>query len=300
MYVALLVGGLALFLLTRAAVLRVRTRRRGLSLHPAEVAYLVAGPEHALLVAGVDLHDAGLLRPVSRQQGVRMTREQVLQLAPSGCAVDEAATPELPLERAVVRALAAEPGRPVADKRLHTAPEMTELRAHLNELGLIVDGRRAWLVRLSALWPILVLSFGLIRLDAGIRGPEAWLSVLAAVAVTTAGIWFGVPRQTPAARRVVLRAEAHRQDVAERLVKRVASVGFGTDNPELREAGVDPLVVAAHGSIVLWSADPLLAAALGAIPPRWGKHGLLHANAPLDDSSFVGYGSLADIADGPY
>jgi hypothetical protein len=87
MHVGLLVGGLALFLVTRAAVVRLRTGHRGLSLHPAEVAYLVAGPEHALLVAGVDLHDAGLLRPVSRPEGARMTREQVLQLAPSGVVV---------------------------------------------------------------------------------------------------------------------------------------------------------------------------------------------------------------------
>ena len=236
MHVGLLVSGLALFLVTRAAVVRLRTGHRGLSLHPAEVAYLVAGPEHALLVAGVDLHDAGLLHPVSRPEGARMTREQVLQLAPSGCAVDETATPELPLERAVVRALAAEPGRPVADKRLHTAPEMTELRAHLTRLGLIVDGRRAWLVRLSALWPIVVLSFGVIWLDAGIGGPEAWLSLLAAVAVTTAGIWFGVPRQTPAARRAIQQAAAHRHDVAERLMKRVATVGLARAGDHVRDA----------------------------------------------------------------
>lgn len=288
-YAGLLIGGSAVFLLTRAAVLRLRTGHRRVSLHPVEVAYLVDGAEHALLVAGVALHDAGVLRPTSRQEAVRITREQVLQRAPSGCVVDQAAAPEHPLERAVVRSLATGPDRPVTEKSLQTAPEMAELRAHLTRLGLIVDGRMAWLVRLSALWPLVVVGIGLIWLDPG-AGAWAWLAVAAAVAITTAGIVFGVPRRRPAAQRAIRVAAAHRRDLAARLTDRLDDVGYGTDNPELREAGLDPLVVAAHGSIVLLSADPLLAVALGVLPPRPERRGPFHWPPLHSQAGWHGWG----------
>ena len=300
-YVGLLVGGIALFLVARAAVVRLPMRHRGVVLHPVEVGYLLDGPGHAVLVAGVALHDAGALHPVARREGVRLTRAQVLQRAPSGCAVDETATGatgDHPLERAVVRILRADPGRPVADKRLRADPAMTELRDHLTWLGLLVDHRMTWLVRLSALAPLLVLGLGLIGLDTVMEGGGAWFAIVAAVAATLVGMWLGVPRQRPAARRVLREAANHRRELAEALTKRLATVGFGTDNPELRAAGVDPVVVAAHGSVVLWSADPLLAAALGAVPPRLGKWGRVRGDIPLDNSPFIEYAVLANQSHG--
>ena len=66
------------------------------------------------------------------------------------------------------------------------------------------------------------------------------------------------------------------------------------EDPELRDAGVDPMVVAAHCPIVLWSADPMLAVALGSSAPTPARHGLLHADAPLHNSPSVDYGVLSD------
>ncbi len=54
------------------------------------------------------------------------------------------------------------------------------------------------------------------------------------------------------------------------------------------------MVVAAHGPIVLWSADPMLAVALGSSAPTPARHGLLHADAPLHNSPSVDYGVLSD------
>jgi hypothetical protein len=202
-----------------------------------------------------------------------------MRLAPTGCVVDPAATTEQPLEGAIVRALAAEPGRPAANQRLVTAPEMTELREHLTSQGLIVDGRMTQMIRLGALWPVVVVGFGLPVVDADNESPATWIAVAAAVAVTIAGARFGVPRRPSAARRAIEQAAAHRQDAADRLTRRLANVGFGMEDPELRDAGVDPMVVAAHGPIVLSSADPMLAVAPGSSAPTPARHGLLHADA---------------------
>jgi hypothetical protein len=202
-----------------------------------------------------------------------------MRLAPTGCVVDPAATTEQPLEGAIVRALAAEPGRPAANQRLVTAPEMTELREHLTSQGLIVDGRMTQMIRLGALWPVVVVGFGLPVVDADNESPATWIAVAAAVAVTIAGARFGVPRRPSAARRAIEQAAAHRQDAADRLTRRLANVGFGMEDPELRDAGVDPMVVAAHGPIVLSSADPMLAVAPGGSAPTPARHGLLHADA---------------------
>jgi hypothetical protein len=54
------------------------------------------------------------------------------------------------------------------------------------------------------------------------------------------------------------------------------------------------MVVAAHGPIVLWSADPMLAVALGSSAPTSARHGLLHTHGPLHSSPFVDYGVLSD------
>lgn len=294
----LLLAGVALLLFTRAGVVRVRRGHRHVTLHPVEVGYLVGGPEHAVLVAAVALHDAGVLRPTpaprlqaptgSRPEGVRLTREEVMRFAPSGCSADATAIPDHPLEQAVVRSVAAEPGRPAANKALQRSPEMTELHDDLASLGLIVDRPTAWLVRLSGLWPVIVVGLGVLWLGTGPDGVATWASV-GALATSIVGIGWKVPDQAPAARRAVERAATHRQDLAETLTKRIDGAGFGTDNPQLRAAGADPLVVAAHGPVVLWSAQPLLAVALGTTPsPRHLRRGRL-VNAPLHHSPYVDY-----------
>ena len=68
----LLLAGVALFLLTRAVVLRRRVGPLDVSLTPVEVAYLVGGPEHAVLVAALALHVHN--RPLGRLRRAQRRR----------------------------------------------------------------------------------------------------------------------------------------------------------------------------------------------------------------------------------
>jgi uncharacterized protein (TIGR04222 family) len=261
---------------TRGLALRSRRDREGTELHPVEVAYLQGGPKHAVLVAGLGLHRAGRLRPgpvrnpKDDASRVRLTREQVLQQAPTTCVVVGDAGDRHPLEQAVVRTVRGLATKRVAlDPALTTGPEVDGIRERLGRLGLVVDGRLARRMRLAGLWPAAVGAFGVVRLAASPGDGAGVLALLTGTAFLAAASALRVPDETPAAEAAVAAARADVQDPerVQVLLRRVASAGYGTDDPAKVRLGTDPAVVAAYGPEVLWSADPLLGAALGSAPP---------------------------------
>jgi uncharacterized protein (TIGR04222 family) len=275
-----LVVAAVLCLVTRAVALRVRSGRHDERLHPIEVAYLAQGGDHAVLVAALGLHAAGRLRPGPARnreldsRRVRLTREQILQQAPTTCVVVGDVDDRHELEQAVVVAVRGLQTKRVAmDQAVTEGPAVDAVRARLGRLGLVVDATIARWVRLGALWPAAVGAFGVLRLAAGAGDGAAVLVVLTGVAFVGTVVALQVPEQTPAGRSAVADARAAVPDPeqVEVLTRRVAGVGYGTDDPAKVRVGTDPAVVAAWGPEVLWSADPLLGAALGSAPPRLMK-----------------------------
>jgi hypothetical protein len=125
-------------------------------------------------------------------------------------------------------------------------------------------------VRRGALGLVLVAGFGVSAfLSGGSDEPgRFWFLAGAAVALALAVVGMArVPRLTPAGRRAVDAAQDHRRREAEILVGRAASLGYGTDEPDLAATAADPLVVAAWGPEVVWSGQPLLAVQFGSAPP---------------------------------
>jgi uncharacterized protein (TIGR04222 family) len=274
-YAALVAAAGVLCLAVRAVAVRVRRGHASAELHPEDIAYLHGGPEDTVLVAALRLCDGHALEvtlPEPEEGGrvVRLTRGEILAFPAGTVRVGDRTVDIGPLGRSIAAAVRA--GRPkvTQDERLAAGSDVEMLRTQLAALGLLVDRQMATWMRRGALGLWLVAGFGISAFFSGGSDEPGrfWFLAGAAVAIALAVVAVArVPRLTPAGRQAVDEAQAHRRREAEQLVGQAASLGYGSDDPELAAAAADPLVVAAWGPEVLWAGQPLLAAQFGSVPP---------------------------------
>jgi uncharacterized protein (TIGR04222 family) len=291
-YAALVAAAGALCLAVRAVVVRTRRGHASAHLDPEDIAYLRGGPEDAVLVAALRLYerhglDVTLPEPEEGGRVVRLTREEILQFPAGTVSAGKLPVDTGPLGRAVAATVRA--GRPkvTQDERLTGGTEIEKLRARLAELGLLIDRQMATRMRQGALGLVLVAGFGVSAfLSGGSDEPgRFWFLAGAAVALALAVAGMArVPRLTPAGRSAVEHARDHQRQEAEILVGRSASLGYGTDEPDLAAAAADPLVVAAWGPEVVWAGQPLLAVQFGSAPPAPTEPLSRTADTDLDES----------------
>jgi uncharacterized protein (TIGR04222 family) len=274
-YAALVVAAGLLCLAVRAVVVRARRGHRSTRLEPEDIAYLHGGPEDAVLVAALRLcerHALDVTLPEPEEGGrvVRLAREDILRFPPGTVTVRDLPVDTGSLGRAIAAVVRV--GRPkvVQSDKLTGGPEVEEIRERLAAQGLLIDRTQATWMRRGSLGLVLVAGFGVSAFFSGDSDDLGRLWFLAGGAVALAlGLvaMARVPRLTPAGRRAVEQAQDHRRAEAEVLVSRVASLGYGSDEPELVAAAADPLVVAAWGPVAVWSGQPLLAVQFGSAPP---------------------------------
>jgi uncharacterized protein (TIGR04222 family) len=274
-YAALVVAAGLLCLAVRAVVVRARRGHASIQLDPEDIAYLHGGPEDAVLVAALRLFarhalDVTLPDPEEGGRVVRLTREDILRFPPGTVTVRDLPVDTGALGRAVAAAVRAGQPKVVQNDKLTDGREVEEVRERLAAGGLLIDRTQATRMRRGALGLVLVAGFGVSAFLSGDSDDlgRVWFLAGGAVAVALALVAMTrVPRLTPAGRGAIERAQDHRRSEAEALVGRVASAGYGSDEPGLVAAAADPLVVAAWGPVAAWSGQPLLAVQFGSAPP---------------------------------
>jgi uncharacterized protein (TIGR04222 family) len=236
-YAVLGLATLVLALVWRARARSSGSDRRGRDLTPAEVGFLIGGPQRASLAAVGQLRAAGAL-------DARSGRLTVTGPRPSG--LDAYAS-------AVYSAVAS--GTPSRAQQLPAAvPSATAaLERELVRDGLAVDGEARARARLGGWVMLAVAAFGLARAIAGLDNdkPVGYLAVLVlTVSVTGLALLAKAPRRTGAGDRVLagLRTKHHYLAPAQHpswATYGAAGAGLG---------------VALFGVGSLWDADPSFAA----------------------------------------
>jgi uncharacterized protein (TIGR04222 family) len=209
-----------------------RPRTADAKLGVAQLALLAGGPQLAITATATKLHDAGNLVAGDRPRTIAVGRRLTSAAGP--------------LERAIVEAVARDPGVTSQTLRaqLVESDAIAAMTAQLTRYELVLDPaairrlRRLWLVGLA------VAIVGAVRIAAGIGNHAAvgYLTVFE-LGVVAATVWLALQRPWTTARGAALLAKERR---GRR--RRVA-------RPEL------PLAVALFGGAALWSADPSLAKA---------------------------------------